>query len=103
MFKLVMFSVNIKFPSCIAAVLILFNVLQVVSSSPGIAVEDKRDDNQMQSVTGEAEATVLYAATEMSSTDDEGEPGTTCYIINFCILRLSSPRVQLEIVVYIFN
>ena len=35
----------------------------------------------MQSVSGEAEATVLYAAAEMSSTDDEGEPGTTCYII----------------------
>ena len=35
----------------------------------------------MQSVSGEAEATVLYAATEMSSTDDEGEPGTTSYII----------------------
>ena len=35
----------------------------------------------MQSVSGEAEATVLYAAAEMSSTDDEGEPGTTSYII----------------------
>ena len=57
------------------------NILQVVSSSPGIAVEDKRDDNQMQSVSGEAEVTVLYAAAEMSSTDDEGEPGTTSYII----------------------
>ena len=75
------------------------NILQVVSSSPGIAVEEKRDDNQMQSVSGEAEATVLYAAAEMSSTDDEGEPGTT----SFCILRVSSPRVQLEIVVYILN
>ena len=57
------------------------NILQVVSSSPAIAVEDKRDDNQMQSVSGEAEATVLYAAAEMSSTDDEGELGTTSYII----------------------
>ena len=36
----------------------------------------------MQSVSGEAEATVLYAAAEMSSTDDEGELGTTSYIIN---------------------
>ena len=79
MFMLVMFSLNIKFPSCIAAVLVY--ILQVASSSPGIAVEDKRDDNQMQSVSGEAEATVLYAAAEMSSTDDEGEPGTTSYII----------------------
>lgn len=79
------------------------NVLQVVSSSRGIAVEDNRDDNKMQSVSGEAEATVLYAVAEMSSTDDEGEPGTTCYTINFCILRVSSPRVQLEIVAYIFN
>jgi len=35
----------------------------------------------MQSVSGEAEATVLYAEAEMSSTDDEGEPGTTSYII----------------------
>lgn len=56
----------------------------------------------MQSVSGEAEATVLCAAAEMSSTDDEGEPGTTCYII-FVFWELPSQRVQLEIVVYIFN
>lgn len=48
----------------------------------------------MQSVSGEAEATVLYAAAEMSSTDDEGELGTTSYIILYSESQLPKGTVE---------
>lgn len=52
--------------------------------SPGESVEETPDNKQEATTVKETDATLLYAAAEMSSTDDEGDSGT------LLLLRASS-------------
>ena len=50
-------------------------VWQIPGSSSDEPVEGRTGDKQEETAVKEAEATLLYAAAEMSSTDDEAESG----------------------------